>query len=405
MKDFTSKSERGPEGGLDLVSKRFARLAPSPTLAVDEKAKALKAQGVKVLSFAAGEPDFDTPRAAKDAAVKALAEGFTKYCPAAGIPELRKAVSEKLKTENGLAYAPEEVLITTGAKYALYAVAMGILDPGDEAIIPAPYWVTYPEQVILADAKPVFIPTREEDGFHLRPETLEKAITSRTKVLLLASPNNPTGAVLSREELAEIAKIAVAKNIAVVSDEIYEHLIYDGTHHSIAAEPGMRERTIVVNGASKAYAMTGWRLGWIAAPKKVAGKIGDFLSQSTSNATSFAQKGAVAAYASCGGEVEIMRTAFAARRDRLADGLSSIPGFRIAKRPEGAFYLFPNVDGAVRNLGLASSQALAERLLEKAHVAVVPGEAFGAPGFLRFSYACSESTIDEGVERIRTAVA
>lgn len=385
------------------LSRRLASLAPSPTLAVDEKAKALQRNGVRILSFAAGEPDFDTPDAAKKAAAEALAAGFTKYCPAAGIPELRKAISRKLQRDNGLAYAPEEVLVTTGGKYAVYAAIQALVDPGDEVLIPAPYWVTYPAQVELAGGRPVVVPTREEDGFHLKADSVAAAVTERTRLLILCSPSNPTGAALSLSELEAIAEVCREKDLAVLSDEIYEKLLYEGEHVSIAGLPGMRERTVVASGAAKTYSMTGWRIGWLAAPAPVAKKIAAFLSQTTSNAVSFAQKGAVAAYLGCEDDVVRMRETFRARRDRMIAGLSSIEGFRVTK-PEGAFYLFPNVEGAMRRAGCETSTAFAEFLLDAARVAAVPGEGFGAPGYMRFSYATSEEIIDEGVAAIRAAL-
>lgn len=390
------------------IAKRLSVISPSPTLAVTAKAKALQAQGINVVSFGAGEPDFDTPQLIKDACIESLQKGFTKYVPSAGIPDLKKAIVEKLKRENGLEYKENEVLVCCGAKHALYNVVMALVDDGDEVIIPSPYWVTYPEQVKIAGGVPVFVETTEKDAFKLRPEALEKAITPRTRIITLGTPCNPTGAVLERADLEAIAAIAVKHDLVVISDEIYEHMIYDGLKHvSIATLPGMKERTIVINGHSKAYSMTGWRIGFAAGPKEVIDAMDALGSQSTSNVTSFAQKGAAAAYSLPPTVVGDMVKAFDERRKEITRLLNEIPGVR-CPLPKGAFYVFPNVEGAYGThdgVVVDSAQKLTEYLLEKAHVAVVQGEAFGVPGYIRLSYATSLENIREGCRRIKEALA
>lgn len=407
----TSKSggESAPRtGGADPVeaalSSRARALEPSPTLGMAAKARNLSAKGVKVVSFAAGEPDFDTPEPAKRATIEALNGGFTKYVASGGIPELRKAIAEKLEKENGLAHAPNEVIVTCGGKHACYLVAQVLLDAGDEAIVLSPYWVTYPAVVALAGAKTVVVPCREEDAFMPDPAAIGRAITPRTKLLILNSPNNPTGAVFSEARLREIAEICVKRDVWILSDEIYEPMVYGGNRHVSIASFGdaVKARTITANGHSKAYAMTGWRLGYVAAPARIARAMDDWISQSTSNVTSFAQKGAVEALRSCGGFVREMCAAFEKRRDLIVRLLNEVPGFRCAV-PGGAFYAFPNVQGALSSKS-PTSEALANRLLEEAHVATVHGEAFGAPGYLRLSYACAEEQIEEGCRRIRDAL-
>lgn len=385
----------------------MASLGASPTLAITAKAKALAAEGKSIVSFGAGEPDFDTPAPVKEACIQALEAGFTKYTAAGGIPELKKAIIDKLGRDNGLFYKPNEVIVTCGAKHALYAAIMTIVDDGDEVIIPVPYWVTYPEQVRMAGGIPVFVHTDEKDLFKLMPSAIEKALTKNTRAIILNSPCNPTGAVLEKVELEAIAEIAKAHNLVVISDEIYEPMIYDGFRHdSIAALPGMRERTIVINGASKGYSMTGWRIGFAAGPANVLSAMDAQVSHSTSNVTSFAQKGAVAAYNLPPNVVKDMVKAFDERRMEITNLLNEIPGFRCL-RPGGAFYVFPNVEGVFGDHGgtkISTSEELTDYLLDVAHVAVVHGEAFGAPGFLRLSYATSIENIREGVRRIKEAL-
>jgi len=386
------------------ISKRMAAVGASPTLAITAKAKAMQAEGIKIVSFGAGEPDFDTPQPVKDACIKAIQDGFTKYTAAGGIPELKKAVCDKLARDNGLEYKPNEVIITCGAKHALYAAITSIIDDGDEVLIPAPYWVTYPEQVTMAGGKPVFIETKEEDGFRLSPKSIEAALTPRTRALILNSPCNPTGAVLEKSDIEAIAAICRARNIVAISDEIYEPMIYDGLkHYSIASLPGMRDITIVINGASKGFSMTGWRIGYAAGPQHVISAMTAQISHSTSNATSFAQKGAVAAYSLHPDVVGKMVKAFDERRKEIVRLLNEVPGVKCLT-PGGAFYVFPNMKGAYGahdGVKIDSSLALTNYLLEKAHVAVVHGEAFGAPGYVRLSYATSIENIREGVKRIK----
>lgn len=390
------------------IAKRMAAVGVSPTLAITAKAKALAAEGKSVIGFGAGEPDFDTPAPVKQACIEALEAGFTKYTAASGIPELKKAIVRKLRNDNGLEYAENQVIVTCGAKHALYATVLSIVDDGDEVIIPSPYWVTYPEQVTMAGGKPVIVETKEADGFRLRPEAVRKAVTSRTRVLSISSPCNPTGAVLERADLEALAAIAREHDLTVISDEIYEPMIYDGLKHvSIASLPGMIERTIVINGASKAYSMTGWRIGFAAGPRTVIAAMDAQISHSTSNVTSFAQKGAVAAYNLPREVVEKMVSAFDERRIEIVKLLNEIPGIRCSK-PGGAFYVFPNVEGAFGMHGgrkIDSSESLTNYLLESANVAVVHGEAFGAPGYVRLSYALGIDAIREGCSRIARALA
>lgn len=389
------------------IAKRMAAVGASPTLAITAKAKALQAQGKKVIGFGAGEPDFDTPDPIKEACIEAIRTGFTKYTAAGGIPELKKAICDKLQRENGLAYAANEVIVCCGAKHALYAAILSLVDDGDEVLVPVPYWVTYPEQVKMAGGTPVFVETREADGFALKPDAVRKAITPRTRALLLNSPCNPTGAVISTPDLQALADLAKEKDLVVISDEIYEPMIYDGQKHvSIASFPGMKERTIVINGHSKGFSMTGWRIGFAAGPKQAIDAMEAQVSHSTSNVTSFAQKGAVAAYAMPPEIVANMIKAFDERRQEIVKLMNGIPGFR-CPNPGGAFYVFPNVEGAYGTHGgrnIQSAEQLTEYLLEEANVAVVHGEAFGAPGYIRLSYATSLDNIRAGAERIKKAL-
>ncbi|MDN5348303.1 MAG: aspartate aminotransferase [Clostridia bacterium] len=387
------------------LADRARGISPSPTLSIDAKAKAMQAQGIKIINFSAGEPDFDTPEHIKKAAVEALAAGFTKYTPVPGINELREAVVATLKKNRSLDYDPSQVVISVGAKHALYNAMQVLLNPGDEVLLCHPYWVSYYEQVKLAGAVPRVLETSEATGFKITPEQLAAAVTPRTRVLLLNSPSNPAGSVYTREELAALAEVILAKNLLVISDEIYSALVYDGREHvSIASlGPEIKERTILIDGVSKTYAMTGWRIGWAVAPRPVAKAMADLQSHSTSNPTSIAQKAAVAALTGTQEPVEEMRREFERRRDRLLAGLQALPDVTCLK-PEGAFYLFPNVSGLFgRRYGekvLANSTDVAEVLLQEAQVAVVPGIAFGADAYLRFSYATSREQIEEGIERI-----
>ena len=392
------------------MSQRALKINPSPTLALDAKAKALRQEGVDVVNFGVGEPDFDTPEHIKEAAIRALREGRTKYTPVAGIPELRRAIVEKLHRDNALDYAEGQIVVSAGAKHSLYNAFQVLVDPGDEVVIPAPYWVTYPEQVRLAGGIPVFVPTRAEDGFRLDPAAVAERIGPRTRVILLNSPSNPTGAVYPRSDLAAIGELALRHDLYLISDEIYEHLVYDGAEHvSVAAlDPQLRERTVVVNGMSKAYAMTGWRVGYAAAAAPVAKAMTDLQSQSTSNVTSIAQWAAVAALAGTQEPLRRMQEAFARRRELILAELAELPRVRVS-RPGGAFYAFPDLGGHLgrrfEGREVADVDTLAEVLLTAVGVAAVPGSGFGAPDHLRFSYALGEEAIREGMRRVREVLA
>jgi aspartate aminotransferase len=391
-----------------MLADRLKTLAPSPTLAMQARARAMRAQGVDVISFGAGEPDFDTPRRIKDAAIRAIESGQTKYTEVGGIPELRAAVCRKLERDHGLQYAPEEVTVSCGAKHTLYNLVMALVNPGDEVLIPSPYWVSYPEQVRLVGGVPVAVPTREADAFDLDPAELRRAVTPRTKLVVLDSPGNPTGAVFSAEALAQVARLAVEHDLWVVSDECYESLTYEGRHVSIASlGPEIKARTIVVNTCSKAYAMTGWRIGYAAGPRELIRAMTDVQSQVTSNPTSVAQWAAVEALAGPQDEIAAMRSEFDRRRHAIVDGLNAIPGVTCVK-PKGAFYAFPNVSGLfgkrARTGVLAGSSAVCEFLLEEARIATVAGIDFGSDAHIRLSYATALDKIIEGLRRMDRAV-
>jgi aspartate aminotransferase len=385
------------------ISQRARNTAPSPTLGITAQAKQLKAQGIDVISFGAGEPDFDTPEPIKRAAIDALEAGDTKYTPSAGTEPLRKAICEKLRRDNGLSYEPNEVIVSAGAKHSLYNLMQALLDPGDEVIVPAPYWVSYPEQVKLAGGTPVIANAREEDGFRVTAAAIEASITPATRMLIINSPSNPTGATIPADELQRIAELAVERDLIVVSDEIYEKLTYDGQRHTSIASFGeaIKARTFTVNGFSKAYSMTGWRLGYVAGDRTVVAAMGRIQDQSTSNPTSFAQAGAVAALTGPQDAVEEMRRAFEARRNTIIERLNAIPGVRCVK-PGGAFYALPNVSGLL-TAQIRDSDSLAEHLLNEARIAVVPGSGFGAPDHIRLSYATSMELIVEGLNRLEAA--
>jgi aspartate aminotransferase len=378
------------------LAQRATTLTPSLTLAIDAKAKKMKADGVDVCGFGAGEPDFDTPQQIKDAAVKALADGFTKYTPSSGIPELRAAIAEKLKADNGLDYEPSQVIVNCGAKHSCYNAVIATCQAGDEVIIPAPYWLSYPEMVKLADATPVMVETKEENGFKITPDQFRDAMTPATKLIMLNSPGNPTGSVYTREELQALAEVALEEDILMLSDEIYEKITYDNTEHvSLASlSKEIYDLTITVNGFSKAYAMTGWRLGYIAAPEPIAAAIDSMQSHSTSNPTSFAQKGALAGLKGDQSFIGEMVKAFAERREFMYNKLASIPSVTCVK-PMGAFYMLPNIS----KFGLNSSGFCA-KLLDEHQVAAVPGIAFGSDAHIRLSYACSMENIQKGLDRI-----
>ncbi len=378
------------------ISRRAAALSPSLTLAIDSKAKQMKADGQDVVGFGAGEPDFDTPQHIKDAAVKALAEGFTKYTPASGIPELRQAIADKFKRENGLTYKPSQIIVSCGGKHSCYNVVLATCQEGDEVIIPAPYWLSYPEMVKLASAKPVIVETTDRTEFKLTPEALRRAITPRTRLFVLNSPSNPTGSVYTPEELEALGDICVEKNVLIMSDEIYEHLLYDGAvHKSVASfSPAHFEHTVVVHGFAKAWSMTGWRLGFCGAPEPIAKAIDAIQSHTTSNPTSFAQKGAVAALKGPQDHLKTWLAEFNKRRTFAWQRLNAIPGLSCVNA-KGAFYLFPNIS----KTGLKSTEFCA-RLLDAEKVAAVPGIAFGADDYIRISYATSMANLEKGLERI-----
>jgi len=374
------------------LADRTAMISPSTTLAIAARAKALAAAGVQVYDFSVGEPDFDTPAHIREAAKRALDEGKTRYAPAAGVPRLRELVAEKLRRENGLNYTPDQVIICTGGKQAILNVMLAVLGPGDEVLIPTPYWVSYPEIAKLARAKPVLVPTEAADGYKLTAEQLRQAITPRTKMLILNSPSNPTGTVYTREELQALAEVLVEKQVAVLSDEMYEKLIYDGeTHVSIGSlGPEIFELTLTCNGFSKAYAATGWRLGYAAGPHHVIKAAVDIQSHTTSGATTFAQYGAIAALEGPQEALVAMRREFEGRRDLMYAGLQALK--LPCPYPRGAFYAFPSV----ASTGL-DGDTFCARLLEQEHVVCVPGSAFGAPECVRFSYATSRATIEKGL--------
>ena len=381
------------------LSENVTRLSPSATFEMAARSAALSASGIDVVNLSVGEPDFNTPDHIKEAARKAIEENYSKYSPVVGYASLREAVCAKLLRENGLVYEPSEILISGGAKQSVCNAVMSLAGPGDEVIIPAPYWVSYPQMINLAGGTPVFIPTSIAGGFKITPESLEAAITPKTKLLILCSPCNPTGAVYSKQELEALAQVVLGhEGLYVLSDEIYEHICYVDGPFSIAACPGMRERTIVVNGVSKAYAMTGWRIGFMAAPRWIVSACGLLQGQYTSGPCSVSQKAAEAAWNGPQECVESMRESFRRRRDLMVRLLRGIPGL-VVNEPEGAFYIFPDCSSYS-----AKVPDLAMYLLEQAHVATVNGSAFGAPGHLRLSYATSEDRIEEAAGRIKSAL-
>jgi len=391
-----------------MLADRIKALAPSPTLAIQAKAKAMRAQGIDVISFGAGEPDFDTPERIKEAAIRAIRKGHTKYTDASGIVELREAVCQKLKRDNGLDYEPADVLISVGAKHTLYNAVVALLNPGDEVLIPAPYWVSYPEQVKLVDGVPVAVPTEEADGFQVDPGRLAAAVTPRTRAVVINSPNNPTGAVFSPAALRAVGELAVKHDLLVISDECYEALTYEGRHVSIASlGPEVKARTLVVNTCSKAYAMTGWRIGYAAGPRALIKAMGDVQSQVTSNPSSISQWAAVEALTGPQDDVAKMAGEFDQRRRVMVPALNAIPGVTCVT-PGGAFYAFPNVAGLFGKRGqgkpLRGSADVTAFLLEVARVAVVPGLDFGSDSHIRLSYATGLATIQEGLSRMDKAV-
>ena len=391
-----------------MLADRLKTLQPSPTLAMQARAKALRAQGINVISFGAGEPDFDTPRRIKDAAIRALESGQTKYTEVGGIPELRAAVCHKLKRDLGLEYTPDEVTASCGAKHTLYNIVMALVNPGDEVMIPSPFWVSYPEQVRLLGGVPVPVETLESTGFDLDPAAVQRAVTAKTKILVLNSPGNPTGAVFSAAALRQVGGLAVERGFWIVSDECYEALTYEGRHVSIASlSPEIKARTLVVNTCSKAYAMTGWRLGYAAGPKVIIKAMTDIQSQVTSNPTSIAQWAAVEALTGPQDEVAKMAGEFDRRRRVIVGALNAIPGISCVM-PKGAFYVFPNVSGLFgkrwKGGTLKGSADVCAFLLDEARIATVAGVDFGSDAHLRLSYATGLDTINVGVGRMAAAV-
>ncbi|MBQ6437430.1 MAG: pyridoxal phosphate-dependent aminotransferase [Bacteroidales bacterium] len=393
----------------NILSDRLNKLSPSATLAMSQRSSELKAQGVDVINLSVGEPDFNTPDHIKDAAKKAIDENWTRYSPVPGYPDLKKAISDKLKRENNLDYSTDEILTSNGAKQCVCNAVLALVNPGDEVIIPAPYWVSYPQMVKLAEGTPVFVEAKIEADFKITPAQLESVITPKTKMIILCSPSNPTGSVYSARELEALAEVIKKHdNLYVLADEIYEHINYIGKHASIAAVEGMRERTIIINGVSKAYAMTGWRIGFMAAPLWIIKGCNKLQGQYTSGPCSVSQKAATLAWNADQSCVEEMRKAFQRRRDLIVRLAKEIPGFEV-NVPEGAFYLFPKCSSYFgKKAGdrvINTSSDLAMYLLEEGHVAMVGGDAFGSPECIRMSYATSDENIVEAIARIKKALA
>lgn len=389
------------------ISQRVQNLSPSATLAMSQKSAELRARGVDVINMSVGEPDFNTPDFIKEAAKKAIDENFSRYTPVPGYMSLREAIAGKLKTENGLDYEPTQIVVGNGAKQELGNVLLALVNKGDEVLIPTPAWVSYIELVKLSEGTPVTVPSGVEDDFKITPEKLEAAITPRTRVVMLNTPSNPTGSVYSFEELSALAEVIKRhEGITVIADDIYEHINFVDSVASIAQVPGMLERTVIINGVSKAYAMTGWRIGFMAGPIEVAKAVTKLQGQTTSGASSIAQKAAEAAYTGSQQCVEDMRVAFERRRDLIVSLAREIPGW-IVNKPEGAFYLFPQIEGCLgKKAGdrvIETSGQYVEYILEEAHVACVDGAAFCAPGYMRLSYATSDDNIREAMRRIREA--
>jgi len=391
------------------ISKRASSIKPSPTLAISAKAKKLKSEGVDIINFGIGEPDFDTPQNIKKAAIDAINNGFTKYCPVAGTPDIKKAIITKLKEDNNLDYSPEEIIVSCGAKHSLYNIFQAVFDPGDEVIIPSPYWVSYPDMAILAGALPVIVSTDDKTNFKVTAKQIEHVITPKTKALILNSPSNPTGNTYTFDELKDIAKVCVEHHLLIISDEIYEKLVYDNfKYYSIAqVSKEVQNQTLVVNGVSKAFAMTGWRIGYCAGPKDIIAAMTKIQSQSTSNPTSISLKATTEALNGPKDEMEKMRQEFEKRRNYIVEKLNSIDGIKCVK-PNGAFYVFPNISKLLgkkySNKTINTDVELCEYLLDNARIAVVPGSAFGLPGYIRLSYATSMENIIEGISRLEKAV-
>ena len=394
---------------MSILSNRAKNLKPSPTLAINAKAKAMTAQGIHVISFGAGEPDFDTPENIKQVGIRAIQQGFTKYTAAGGIDELKDAVIRKFQRDNGLTYKRSQILISCGGKHSFYNLAQALFDRGEEVIVPSPYWVSYPPIVELADATPVIVETGEQDDFKITPENLIRAITPRTKALILNSPSNPTGSAYTRQDLERIAEIALSRKIFVISDEIYEKIVYDGFQFLSIASLGeeIKNRTLIIHGVAKTYAMTGWRIGVTAGPEEIVSAMANVQSQSTSNPTSISQKAAVEAFDGPQDEVNRMVSAFAERRNTIVNRLNGLKGVS-CYNPAGAFYVFPNFSSyygkSYNGKKITNSSEFAAFLLDVARVAVVPGVEFGADAFQRLSYATSMEEIREGLVRIEDAL-
>ena len=384
------------------IGRKAASLSESLTLAIDARYKALIQAGEDAVSFGTGEPDFPTPAPVCEAGAKSIRDGFTKYTPSSGLPDLRKAIAAAIERDGGVRYSPNDVVVTSGAKQAVYEALAVLLDEGDEVLIPAPYWLSYPEMARALGAVPVPVPCREEDGWRLRPDEFDRAAGPRARVLILNSPNNPTGAVLERSDLEGVAEVCRRKNLAVVSDEIYDRMVYDGARNTCFASisDDARSRTVTVSGVSKTYAMTGWRIGWAAGPAAILGPLGNLQSHLSSNAAAPSQKAAIAALTGEQGTVGEMVRSFDARRRLVTSLLNAIPGVRLAA-PRGAFYVFVRVDGFYgKRKGVDGSVAFCEALLEERRVACVPGSVFGDDRYIRLSYATSEERIRKGIERI-----
>ena len=384
------------------LANRVSSLTPSATLEITAKAKALKDAGHDVIGLGAGEPDFNTPQHIIDAAIKAMNEGHTKYTPSGGLVSLKDAIIEKFKQDQGLTFAQNEIIVCVGAKHALYTLFQVIINPGDEVIIPTPYWVSYPEFVKLAEGTPVLVEGKEANNFKITPEQLKAAITTKTKAVVINSPSNPTGMIYTAEELKALGEVCLENNILIVSDEIYEKLVYGGNKHTSIAQlsPELKNQTIIINGLSKSHSMTGWRIGYAAGDSKIIKAMTSLASHSTSNPTSISQYAAIAAYTGPQEPVEVMRQAFEDRLNKIYEQLIEVPGFTCIK-PQGAFYLFPNAQKAAEMAGYANVDEWVKALLEEEKVALVPGSGFGAPENVRLSYATSLDLLEGAVARIK----
>lgn len=391
------------------LANRLSRLKPSPTLQLAARARELKEQGVDVLDFSGGEPDFRTPEEIGEVAIKAIRDGFTKYTAVGGIPELKNAIVAKFERDQKLSYTPKDILVSCGAKHSLFQIFQALINPGDQVLLPTPAWVSYPDQIYLNGGEPVFVPCREEEGFRLNPEALEAAITPRSRILILNSPNNPTGAVITQKALEGIGEIVLKHGLMVISDEIYEKIVYDDHRSTSIAtlDPRLKDSTIIVNGVSKTYSMTGWRIGYAAGPRDIIQAMDSIQSQTTSNPTSISQKAAAFALSSGDKFFEPMLSAYGKRRESVVESLNQVHGIS-CKKPDGAFYAFPNISGLLgksyRGHPLLNVYELAEFFLDVARVTIVPGAPFGNDHHMRMSFAASLSVLQAGVERIREAV-